>query len=295
MFQHIFWFFGHPEVYILILPAFGVVCQIIPTFSRKPLFGYRVDGLRRRRPIAFLSLHRLGAPHVHRRHAARRASCSSCYATMLIAVPTGVKVFNWIATMWQGSITLRNADAVRRSRFIFLFTIGGFTGLMLAIVPADFQLPRHLLRRGALPLRAGAGSPCSRMIAGVLLLAARSGPAVMYNETGRQAHFWLSTIGVQRAVLPAALPRPRGHAAPHTPTTRCSSPTGTWCPRSARFIFGVLAVAVRLPSSGAPVRSGEKAADRPWEGAHGLEWELPTPAPYHSWETPPSAQPSRTA
>ncbi len=104
MFQHIFWFFRHPEVYIMILPAFGIVSEIIPTFSRKPLFGYqamvyadRVD----RVPV----VHRVGAPHVHGRHAARRRAVLHVPPTMMIVVPTGVKVFNWVSTMWKGSMT----------------------------------------------------------------------------------------------------------------------------------------------------------------------------------------------
>ena len=136
MFQHIFWFFGHPEVYILILPAFGVISQIIPTFARKPLFGY-TSMVFATATIAFLSFI-VWAHHMYTVGMPLTGELFFMYSTMLIAIPTGVKIFNWVATMWRGSMSFET-PMLYAVGTVFLFTIGGFSGLMLAITPADFQ------------------------------------------------------------------------------------------------------------------------------------------------------------
>ena len=136
LFQHIFWVFGHPEVYIMILPAFGIVSSIIPTFSRKKLFGYR-SMVYATSSIALLSF-MVWAHHMFTTGLPVVAELFFMYTTMLIAVPTGVKVFNWLATMWRGSLTFET-PMLFAIAFITLFTIGGFSGLMLAMTPADFQ------------------------------------------------------------------------------------------------------------------------------------------------------------
>jgi len=135
LFQHIFWFFGHPEVYILILPAFGVVSTIIPTFARKPLFGYS-SMVYATASIAFLSFI-VWAHHMFTVGMPLAGELFFMFATMLIAVPTGVKVFNWVCTMWRGAMTFET-PMLFSIAFIILFTIGGFSGLMLAITPADW-------------------------------------------------------------------------------------------------------------------------------------------------------------
>src|ERR1700748_2055385 len=136
MFQHIFWFFGHPEVYILILPAFGIVSEIIPTFSRKPLFGYEAM-VYATASIAFLSFI-VWAHHMFVVGMPLAAQLFFMLSTMLIAIPTGVKVFNWTATLYKASITFE-PPMLWALAFLFMFSIGGFSGLMLAIAPADFQ------------------------------------------------------------------------------------------------------------------------------------------------------------
>ena len=179
MYQHIFWFFGHPEVYIMILPAFGVVSEIIPTFSRKPLFGYQAM-VYATAAIAFLSFI-VWAHHMFTVGMPLGGEIYFMFATMLISIPTGVKVFNWVSTMWRGSLTFE-APMLWSVAFVILFTIGGFSGLMLAIVAAD-SVPRHLLRGRALPLRAGDRCGVRADRRGVLLVAEvdrahvqRSGP-----------------------------------------------------------------------------------------------------------------------
>ena len=136
LFQHIFWFFGHPEVYIMILPAFGINLHIIETFARKRLFGYS-SMVWAMLSIAILSFV-VWVHHMFTVGMPLAAELFFMWATMLIAVPTGVKVFNWVATMFRGSITYET-PMLFAIAFVVLFTIGGFSGLMLAITPADFQ------------------------------------------------------------------------------------------------------------------------------------------------------------
>ena len=137
LFLHLFWFFGHPEVYIMILPGFGIISQVIPAFARKPLFGYS-SMVYATASIAILSFI-VWAHHMFTVGMPTAGVLFFMYATVLIAVPTGVKVFNWLATMWRGSMTFET-PMLFAIGFIFLFTMGGFTGLVLAITPVDIQL-----------------------------------------------------------------------------------------------------------------------------------------------------------
>jgi cytochrome c oxidase subunit 1 len=206
-------------------------------------------------------------------------------STMMIAVPTGVKVFNWCATMWKGSLTFETPMLFALA-FLFLFTIGGFSGLMLAIAPADFQYHDTYFVVAHFHYVLVPGAVFSIMAGVYYWLPKWCGR--MYNEKVGKAHFWLSTIGVNVLFFPqhfvglAGMPRRIPDYATQFTDWNMVSSIGA-------FIFGfsqLLFVYVIWDA----VRNGEKAADRPWEGAHGLDWELPTPAPYHSWETPPSPQ-----
>ena len=210
MFQHIFWFFGHPEVYIMILPAFGIVSEIIPTFSRKKLFGYdsMVYAIA---SIAFLSFI-VWAHHMFTVGMPLAGQLFFMLATMLIAVPTGVKVFNWTATMFKGSLTFEPPMLFALS-FLFLFTIGGFSGLMLAIVPADFQYHdtyfvvahfHYVLVPGAV----------FGIMAGIYYWLPKWTGHMYDMKLAKCALLAVDDLR-QRAVLPAALPRPRRHAAPY--------------------------------------------------------------------------------
>jgi len=136
MFQHIFWFFGHPEVYIMILPAFGIISAIIPTFARKRLFGYS-SMVYATASIAILSF-MVWAHHMFTTGMPVAGELYFMYATILISVPTGVKVFNWVTTMWKGSMTFET-PMLWALGFIIMFTIGGFSGLMLGVAPVDTQ------------------------------------------------------------------------------------------------------------------------------------------------------------
>src|ERR1700743_2769677 len=191
MFQHIFWFFGHPEVYIMILPAFGIVSEIIPTFSRKPLFGYAAM-VYATASIAFLSFI-VWAHHMFTVGMPLAAELFFMLSTMLIAIPTGVKVFNWTATMWKGSLSFE-PPMLFALAFLFLFSIGGFSGLMLAIVPADYQYQdtyfvvahfHYVLVPGAI----------FAIMAGVYYWLPKW-VGNMYNMFWAKMHFWLSTLFV---------------------------------------------------------------------------------------------------
>ena len=283
LYQHIFWFFGHPEVYILILPAFGVVSEIIPTFSRKPLFGYE-SMVYATASIGFLSFI-VWAHHMFTVGMPLAGQMFFMLTTMLIAVPTGVKVFNWTATMWRGSISFEPPMLFAIS-FLFLFTIGGFSGLMLAIVPADFQYHDTYFVVAHFHYVLVPGAVFSLLAAVYYWLPKWSGR--MYNMTLAKWHFWLSAIFVNVLFFPqhfvglAGMPRRIPDYATQFSEWNMVSSLGA-------FGFGLSQLLFPL-AIWQCLKHGEKATDRVWEGAYGLEWELPSPAPYHSWGVPPTPE-----
>ncbi|HZN27644.1 MAG TPA: cytochrome c oxidase subunit 1 [Burkholderiales bacterium] len=233
MFQHIFWFFGHPEVYIMILPAFGIVSQIIPAFSRKPLFGYS-SMVYATSSIAILSFI-VWAHHMFTVGMSAAAQLFFMYATMLIAVPTGVKVFNWIATMWKGSLTFETP---------MLFAI--FGGIY-------YWIPKWT--------------------------------GHMYDEKLGKVHFWLTMVFFNVTFFPmhftglAGMPRRIPDYSLQFADFNLISTVGAFGFGLTQLLF--LYVVVKC------IRGGAKAPDKSWEGAEGLEWTVPSPAPYHTFETPP--------
>ena len=283
MFQHIFWFFGHPEVYILILPAFGVVSEIIPTFARKPIFGY-ASMVYAISAIAFLSFI-VWVHHMFTVGMPVAGELFFMYATMLIAVPTGVKVFNWISTLWRGSITFET-PMLFAVAFVFLFTIGGFSGLMLAIVPADMQYHDTYFVVAHFHYVLVPGAVFALMAATYYWLPKWTGH--MYDERLGKIHFWLSAISVNVLFFPmhfvglAGMPRRiPDYALEFTNFNAIASVGG--------FAFGLsqlLFVYIVLKT----IRGGERATGEVWEGSHGLEWTLPSPAPYHTFQTAPEVR-----
>lgn len=281
LYQHLFWFFGHPEVYIIILPAFGIISQVIPTFSRKKLFGYRfmVYALL---AIAFLSFI-VWVHHMFVTGVPLAAELFFMYTTMLIAVPTGVKVFNWVTTMYRGAISFETPMLFALA-FVILFTIGGFSGVMLSIVPADFQYQdtyfvvahfHYVLVPGAL---FGA-------IAGAYYWLPKM-TGVMYNERLGQCHFWLSVIGVNLTFFPmhflglAGMPRRVADYSLQFANFNAIASLGAFLFGFAQLFFLYIIIqAIR--------GKGQKATAQVWEGAEGLEWTLSSPPPLHSFTTPP--------
>ncbi len=280
MFQHIFWFFGHPEVYIMILPAFGIVSQIIPVFSRKPLFGYS-SMVYATASIAILSFI-VWAHHMFTTGMPVVGQLFFMYATMLIAVPTAVKIFNWTATMWRGSMTFE-APMLFAIGFIFLFTIGGLSGLVLAVVPVDIQLQDTYYVVAHFHYVLVSGSLFAIFGGTYYWLPKWTGH--MYDETLAKTHFWLSmiffnlTFFVQHFLGLAGMPRRIPDYALQFADFNMISSIGAFGFGLSQLLF--LYVILKC------VRAGAKATDQVWESADTLEWTLPSPPPYHTFETPP--------
>ena len=283
LFQHLFWFFGHPEVYILILPGFGMVSQIVSTFSRKPVFGIRHGlrhgGDRRHR------LRGVGAPHVH----VGMSSATQAYfvaATMVIAVPTGVKIFSWIATMWGGSIEFKT-PMLWAIGFIFLFTVGGVTGVVLANAGVDRVLQDTYYVVAHFHYVLSLGAVFAIFAGWYYWFPKMSG--YMYSETIGKLHFWFTFVGVNLVFFPqhflglSGMPRryvdyPDAFAGWNLVSSIGSYISGFGV---LIFIWGLVDAFVRK----------QQAADNPWgAGATTLEWTLPSPPPFHQFEVLPRVQ-----
>lgn len=281
LWQHLFWFFGHPEVYIMILPAFGIVSQIVSTFSRKPVFGYL--GM----AYAMVAIGFIGfvvwAHHMYTVGLDANTRAYFVVATMVIAVPTGVKVFSWIATMWGGSIRLET-PMLWAVGFIFLFVVGGVTGVVLANSGVDLVLhdTYYVVAHFHYVLSLGA---VFSIFAGwyywVPKMFGRKAPEWM----GR-VHFGLSFVGVNILFFPqhflglAGMPRRiPDYPDAYAPWNMVSS-FGALLTALGTLFFFVVMWRTHV--------AGEKAEANPWgEGATTLEWRVPSPAPFHTFEEPP--------
>jgi cytochrome c oxidase subunit 1 len=286
MYQHIFWFFGHPEVYIMILPAFGIISHIIPAFARKPLFGYS-SMVYATSSIAILSFI-VWAHHMFTVGMPAAGVLFFMYATILIAVPTGVKVFNWLATMWKGSLTFET-PMLFAVGFLFVFSLGGFTGLILAIQPVDvqFQDTYYVVAHFHYVLVAGS----LFAIFGGIYFWLPKWTGRMYDEGLGKWHFWLSMIFFNVTFFPmhflgmAGMPRRIPDYALQFADYNMVASVGAFGFGLAQLLF--LYIVLKATVLG----RGEKAPANPWEGADTLEWtHLPSPAPYHSFETPPQVR-----
>ncbi|HEV8331460.1 MAG TPA: cytochrome c oxidase subunit I [Steroidobacteraceae bacterium] len=280
MFQHIFWFFGHPEVYIMILPGFGIASQVIPTFARKPLFGYR-SMVYAVMAIAFLSFVVWGH-HMFTTGMPLGAELLFMYTTMAIAIPTGVKVFNWVATLWRGSLTFETPMLFALG-FVIMFTIGGFSGLMLALVPADFQYQDTFFVVAHFHYVLYPGAIFGTMAAVYYWLPKWTGN--YYDERLGKIHFWAAAIGVNLTFFPmhfaglAGMPRRVVDYSLQFADFNRISTIGAFILGLTQLLF--LYIVIKA------IRGGKKATARAWEGAWGLEWTVPSPAPLHTFETPP--------
>jgi cytochrome c oxidase subunit I len=280
LFQHLFWFFGHPEVYILILPAFGIVSAIIPTFSRKPLFGLRSMVLATC-GIGVVGLS-VWAHHMFTVGMPVAAQLFFMYMTLFIAVPTGVKIFNWIATLWKGSLTFETPMLFALG-FLFVFTIGGLTGVMLAIAPVDIQLHQTYYVVAHFHYTMVAGSLFALFAGTYYWLPKWTGH--MFDERLGKWHFWLSIIFFNLTFFPmfflglAGMPR-------RIPDYGLQFATLNSIASIGAFGFGMSQLLL-LYNAIQCIRGGARASAQVWESAKGLEWTVPSPAPHHTFAVPP--------
>jgi cytochrome c oxidase subunit 1 len=290
MFQHLFWFFGHPEVYIMILPAFGIISHVVSTFSRKPIFGYL--GM----AYAMASIGFIGfivwAHHMYTVGMAVDLKAYFVAATMIIAVPTGIKIFSWIATMWGGSIDFK-VPMLWAIGFIFLFTVGGVTGVVLANAGIDIVLHdtyyvvahfHYVLSLGAVfGIFAGWYYWYEKMF------------GVKYNGMLAGAHFWLFFIGSNVVFFPQhflglnGMPRRYIDYADGFTLWHQVSSFGYLIILAGLFVFFATIIESMISRRKATV--DEHGNGNPWgEHATTLEWTLPSPPPFHQFNELPKVK-----
>ena len=281
LYQHLFWFFGHPEVYILILPGFGIISQIIQDNAQKPIFGYL--GM----VYAMLSIGVLGfivwAHHMYTVGLDVDTRAYFTAATMIIAVPTGIKIFSWLATLWGGSIDMSKTSMLFTIGFLFLFTVGGLTGVVLANAGIDIAFHdtyyvvahfHYVLSMGAVfAIFAGFYFWFHKMTGLVI-------PAVLGN-----LHFWITFVGVNLTFFPmhfvglAGMPRRIPDYAVQFADFNAIASVGAFGFGLSQLVFVYILFNT--------LKKDVTAEDKVWDGAEGLEWTLSSPPPYHSFEEAP--------
>ena len=281
LYQHLFWFFGHPEVYIMILPGFGIISQIVATFSRKPVFGYL--GM----AYAMVAIGVVGfvvwAHHMFTTGMSVDMKMYFTAATMVIAVPTGIKIFSWIATMWGGSVSFKT-PMVWAMGFIFMFTVGGVTGVVLANGGLDDNLHDTYYVVAHFHYVLSLGAVFSLFAGFYYWFGKMSGRHL--NEFLGHLHFWVFFIGVNVLFFPmhflgnSGMPR----RYPDYPEAFAYW-NGVASMGYAIMAVGILIFFVNVIWS---LLAGRRAEDNYWgEGATTLEWTLTSPPPYHQFETLP--------
>ncbi len=286
LFLHLFWFFGHPEVYIMILPGFGMISQIVSTFSKKPIFGYL--GM----VYAMVSIGVIGfvvwAHHMFTTGISANTRAYFTAATMVIAVPTGIKIFSWIATMWEGSIDFKT-PMLWAVGFIFLFTVGGVTGVVLANAGVDVALHNTYYVVAHFHYVLSLGAVFSLFAGFYYWIGKMSGH--QYNETLGKIHFWTTFIGVNLTFFPmhflglAGMPRRISDYPDAFAGWNMVASIGAYISYASTLLFIYIVFDTLL--------RGQKAAANPWgPGATTLEWTLPSPPPFHTYEELPHIAPT---
>jgi cytochrome c oxidase subunit 1 len=281
LWQHFFWFFGHPEVYVLILPAFAIANEIVPVFSRKPLFGYPFM-VGATVMIGFISLS-VWAHHMFAVGLSPAANTFFTASTMAIAVPTGIKIFNWLGTMWGGKIRFRT-PMLWCTAFLLEFVVAGLTGVMLAVVPWDWQLSDsyfvvahfHFVLIGGLLFN---------IFAAIYYWFPKVTGRMLSEKLGR-LHFWIFVAGFNITFVTMHFPGLLG-----MPRRIYTYDAGRgWDTLNLIATLGVAVQAVGLLfflwNFVSSLRSGEPAGDDPWD-AWTLEWSTTSPPPEYNFETVP--------
>jgi cytochrome c oxidase subunit 1 len=281
LWQHLFWIFGHPEVYILILPAFGIVSEVLPTFARKPLFGAPVviySGVL----IGFFGFS-VWSHHMFAAGMGPVADAAFSLGTMLIAIPTGVKIFNWLATLWGGSIRATTALHFAVG-LIAAFTIGGLSGIMHASPPVDLQQTDSYFVVAHLHYVLIGGSLFG-LLAGAYYWWPKITGRLLDERLGR-VNFWVVFLGFNLAFFPqhylGAMGMPR-----RIYTYAAASGWGFWNLVSTVGAFGLgVGILLFLVNAGRSLRAGAVAGPDPWDGRT-LEWRTSSPPPPHDFDTIP--------
>jgi cytochrome c oxidase subunit I len=281
LYQHLFWFFGHPEVYIMILPGFGIISQIVSTFSRKPVFGYL--GM----AYAMVAIGVVGfvvwAHHMFTIGMSVEMKMYFTAATMVIAVPTGIKIFSWIATMWGGSVSFK-VPMVWAMGFIFMFTVGGVTGVVLANGGLDDNMHDTYYVVAHFHYVLSLGAVFSLFAGFYYWFAKMSGRHL--NEMLGHLHFWFFFIGVNVLFFPMHF---LGNQGMPRRIPDYNSAFAYWNHiASLGYVIMGVGVIIFFVNVAWAFLAGRKAEDSYWgEGATTLEWTLSSPPPFHQFETLP--------
>ena len=279
MYQHIFWFYSHPAVYIMLLPGFGIISEVIATFARKPLFGYRAMA------FSMVAIAVLGfgvwAHHMFVSGMAAWLRVPMMVTTIIIAVPTGVKMWSWLATLWKGKLHLKT-PMLWALGFLFTFLIGGLSGVFNGIVPADIQVSDTYFVTAHLHYVLYGGTVYT-VFAGLYYWFPKM-TGKMYNERLGQWHFWLTFVGTQITFFPMhwqglqGMPRRVADYDPRFATVNAIETVGSYMLGIATIIFFYNMIV--------SWKSGPKAPWNPWRGKT-LEWMVSSPPPLFNFDAVP--------